>query len=384
MNNTKNSLLTHKRIKQDNQKKILEIIQRNDGISRADIAKMLNLSKPAVSSNIAELLTTNIIYEEKIRGKRAVMLKYNSDFCAYIGIIIKPTRLNIIHFDLKGKVVFDNLVKLDIRKKKPEQIVSIIEEYIKSDMESLALKNIICMIISFPGIVSNDKILVSNSLPLFNNFDICSYFRELLNCEILLINDMNVKVTGMHNMFSNFYYNNILYLSHEVNGIGAGLYINGEIYEGSHKSAGEVGLIYNINKQYPTDKFKDSLASYEEMFFNIINVKDIDNLDELSKCYTSDEKIIEILAQYYSVMINNLSAIMDPDVVILGGLLYKLGDNFLNKLKKYIDQISIITIKLIISNFDNDAAIKGLQAIASSYINKNIIDIIYSIKMNHQ
>lgn len=374
-------LLSHVRIKQGNQKRIMDLIQENDGLSRADIAKILNLSKPAVSSNIAELLTTNIIFEdgtnESNGGRRAVMLKYNSSFGTYVSIIIKPAKLKIVYFDLKGKVLQENILKIDIKNKDPKHVVLIIEEHILSEVERLGLTNIVCIIVSFPGIIKSNKILVSNSLPLFNDCDICSYFKNVLNCKIMLINDMNVKVTGMHDIFSDAHYKNIVYLSHEVNGIGAGLFINGQVYEGSQKSAGEVGLAYNINKEFPTNELKGSLVSYEELLFNTANVKDIDNFDELLRYYKSDDKIIKSLAQYYSVMIHNFSVMIDPDVVILGGLLYKLGDNFLNRLKKYINQISIISINLIISDFDNDAEIKGLRAIAGQYINRKMIDFIY-------
>lgn len=51
-------------IKQVNQKNVLLCIKRNDGISRAEIAKVLSLSKPTTSKLVQELIDEGWVYEE--------------------------------------------------------------------------------------------------------------------------------------------------------------------------------------------------------------------------------------------------------------------------------------------------------------------------------
>lgn len=203
---TKQSL-NHIKIKYHNQKRILNLIQSRDGISRADIAKELNLSKPAVSSNISELLLANIIFEDGTNdssgGRRPIMVKFNSRYGIYVSIIIKPSRLKIIYFNIKGEIVFENSFKMDLRNEEPSVTFDKMKEHIQKDLKELELTNMICIIISFPGIIKDNKILASNSMPKYNDLNIANYLEDTFNCKVLLANDMNVKVIGMHDRFIN-------------------------------------------------------------------------------------------------------------------------------------------------------------------------------------
>ncbi len=97
-----------------NKLSILKIIKENDGISRQEISKRLNLSAPAVSKNIAALLETKIIREagtdETSMGRKPIQLKYNGSIMYVISIEMMPQAVRGGIADLYGNEIIQMLV----------------------------------------------------------------------------------------------------------------------------------------------------------------------------------------------------------------------------------------------------------------------------------
>ena len=75
------------RMKSHNQSTVLNMIRLREPISRAEIAKLTNLTPPTVSSLVSELIEKNLITEEqstksKAGGRKPIMLRIN--YCPII------------------------------------------------------------------------------------------------------------------------------------------------------------------------------------------------------------------------------------------------------------------------------------------------------------
>src|SRR5690625_7434346 len=97
-------------IKTKNIRNVLNCIVEEDAITRADIAKKLNLSKPTVSAIVKELLRDCWIYETGSGdasaggGRKPVQLAFNAKRSFIIGIDIGGTNVTLGITDLNGSV----------------------------------------------------------------------------------------------------------------------------------------------------------------------------------------------------------------------------------------------------------------------------------------
>ena len=71
-------------LKKNNQKAIIDYIIQNGPMSRADLSKKMKISKPTVSTNIAELIDMNLLkeigYSETDIGKKPILVDFDKNY----------------------------------------------------------------------------------------------------------------------------------------------------------------------------------------------------------------------------------------------------------------------------------------------------------------
>ena len=93
----------------NNKNLILKAIREKGPISRADISRFLDISKPAVSKNVLELLDAQIIREigqgNNSMGKKSILLAFNRAKAFAIGIDIGNFKIRAGLSDLSGNIL---------------------------------------------------------------------------------------------------------------------------------------------------------------------------------------------------------------------------------------------------------------------------------------
>ncbi len=174
--------------------------------------------------------------------------------------------------------------------------------------------------IGFAGIVKNNKVIFAPNVKTYEE-------RELklnTNKKILIDNDANLFTLGEYTKLKN--YKNIIGITIGT-GIGGGIIIDGKLYRG-RGGAGEIGHI-TIDQNGPLcncGKLGCIEAYIGEAYFpkyfervfrmkltanEIYKLARDGNLDALEFWKWFSDKL--------SVLINNLCAIFDPDVIVIGG-----------------------------------------------------------------
>jgi len=96
-------------IRRTNQGLIIEIIRQVGLISRADLAKTLQLSAPTVSANVERLLNRNVLLEVGSGGSRGgrppILLKLNPDYGFMAGVDLSSDRVRIALVDFTGEIM---------------------------------------------------------------------------------------------------------------------------------------------------------------------------------------------------------------------------------------------------------------------------------------
>ena len=85
--------------------------------------------------------------------------------------------------------------------------------------------------------------------------------------------------------------------------------------------------------------------------------------------------VYDYLARYFAVTIHNIATILNPDTIILGGNFITLGQIMYEKIKKYLNLISIIPIDIRLSKIDYNAQLYGSIYFGMRYIDEKILSI---------
>lgn len=102
--------ITPKQIKQTNQQLIYHFIYKNKKVSQQDIAYELHLSRPTVTSNLAELETVGLItkkglLDSDLVGRKAAAYAIVPDFRISIGVEIMRNEIKMIAVNLYGEKI---------------------------------------------------------------------------------------------------------------------------------------------------------------------------------------------------------------------------------------------------------------------------------------
>ena len=227
------------------------------GISRADLARKMGLSRAAISSIVNDLLAIDVIREAangpSTGGRRAVLLEVNPE-CGYIlGVDMGATHLGLVLADFSARVIAEEEFSFDVSLG-PDSCLKIVDQQVSSFLEKneFSLDDIVAIGVGVPGPVVSDAggVIAPPIMPGWDKFPIRSHLESLWGHPITLNNDSELGALGEWAYGAGRAEQDLLYIKVGY-GIGAGLLLNGHIYSGATGSAGEIGHI-TINEHGPS------------------------------------------------------------------------------------------------------------------------------------
>jgi len=373
-------------IKETNIRRVFKLVSNHDGISRAELANQTNLSPTTISSLAEELIREGLIKEAGTAdlltsGRKPIMLKVNSLGGCIAAVDLQENGYYIGIFDLKCKLLTEKFVELANYN---ELGISLINNT-SNIVEQLGYKNshLMGICVGAPGIIDREKGLIVSSTILPINSD-NMFIKQLTeaypNIEIRLVNESSLSAyTEMKYGRSTAGINNLIYIDIHT-GIGAGIIINGNMYEGSNALAGEFGHI-SIDLNGPLCKCGsrgclETLASIPALVAEVEG--DTGFCEEITRAGTVDEKFkiiaeeyrehggfskeINAMARYISYGINNTINLMNPGAVVIGGKAVELGEKFLKEIIRTLGVIGLESNRetmILLSEFEGNPVTAG-------------------------
>jgi glucokinase len=187
--------------------------------------------------------------------------------------------------------------------------------------------------IGIPGAINQGKVLYAPNLPFLNGVKIGEVLKEKIadNLDIVIDNDANCYVRAEALVGVGKKYKNVYGLTIGT-GIGAGWWVNGNIYTGSHGSASEAGrMVIDF-----TNKL-DLETAYHRLTQNNPQVI-------AEEAYQGDalaNQVFEELGELLGVSIANIINLYDPEVVVIGGGTIESSDLFIRETKKTVKKFVV-------------------------------------------
>ncbi|MFA9560346.1 ROK family protein [Evansella sp. AB-rgal1] len=367
-----------------NQNLILEEIIKNKQISRADLAKSLNISAPSISTNVEPLLRSGILHERGLgksaAGRKPIMLQFNFKYGYILGIDLSKGRIVSALSDLSGKP--ERITKGERTKHVVgHDLITMIEEHIHMVLkrEEVELTSILAIAIASPGILMNHR-HIRLDLDQINWQDVnpALVLQERLNVPVVLENDINLATLAEYQSLKKYEQTENMVFISIGRGLGSGLIIRGELYKGSFGGAGEVALmsssIKSQNLQYyetilSLESLRKEVLISRPISSNSVQIEDDEKFleyisDLLSKGDPYIHTCIDNMSKHIAVMISNVSALFNPQLVVIGGELMTLSNYLFPKIKNEVYRIYPFPIEMKVSEEVEYVGLYGCLAIA--------------------
>ena len=319
---------------------------KQDSVSRVDLSRTTGLTKTTVSSIINEFIDLGIVEESSTIstgnvGKSPIPLHIRTDAVYTVGVhlgrekvktVLMDARMNII--SRKRGLSYERLGLKGVL----ESLFLSIDDSMK-DAEKHNIK-VGAIGIGIPGPLDPRTGVVRHP-PKFKGWKdvpLGKIIHERYKLPVWIENDANVGVLaekwhGGGKDLKNFVY----VLANE--GIGAGIIINDELYQGAYEYAGEIGhiLFYDRGKfRYLEDIGGVDILIKRARFqgLNIKNVKDISDLLQ-----TNDKvacSIVKEIASWIGAAVINVIHIIGPEVVFIGGKMAVLEDALIQPIREIV------------------------------------------------
>ena len=166
--------------------------------------------------------------------------------------------------------------------------------------------------IGVPSVVDTSKGIVYNvaNIPSWEEVHLKDILEEKFNIPVKLNNDANCFVSGLKSFGEAKDYDNIIGLTLGT-GVGAGVIINGELYEGINTSAGEIGEM-----PYLDSIFEHYCAS---MFFSNNNITGKEAFKLAQQGDKNALKLWEEFGFHLGKLVRTVLLAYDPEIIVFGG-----------------------------------------------------------------
>ncbi|MCI5700452.1 MAG: ROK family glucokinase [Lachnospiraceae bacterium] len=235
--------------------------------------------------------------------------------------------------------------------------------------------------IGVPGPVKEDGTLEGAVNLHWGYHDIVNEMGELTGLPTKAGNDANVAALGEMWKGGGSGHPNVMMVTLGT-GVGGGMIVNGKIITGAHGAAGEIGHAHvednitdpcNCGNRGCLEQVASATGivrlAKEELEKNdqptILSLQDLSAKTVFDAYKEQDavaEKIVNRFAGYLGTALAVFSAVVDPDVIVIGGGVSKAGEVLVDCVGKYFRQNAFSACKnvpIVLAKLGNDAGIYG-------------------------
>ena len=279
-----------------------------------------------------------------------------------IGVDIGGRHVGMALVDENGKI-YDKEIVNYTKDKSLSYIVDKISTYVHEHEDKATSVGI-----GVPGIVKNNKIVYTCNLSLEDQNFVKKIKTKL---PVHLSNDAVCATLAEYKLIDKCKYKNYALITIGT-GIGAGLIIDGKVYEGKHGYSGEIGhtIIKKDGIQCNCGR-KGCFERYASVA-RLLELTKKKSLGDFFEQLEKDYKLAEIFDGYLNDLaegIANFIMTYDPDMTVIGGSIAWFGDRFYYVLREKIASKlfnrDAKDVMLKFAKLGNDAGLVGASFLAS-------------------
>jgi glucokinase len=369
---------------------ILTLLRECGSCSRADLVRATGLSAPTVTNVVKDLLSKNLVEPlgegESNGGRPPDKLRFKAERGCILAAAISTDSLSFLLTDLNGNQLEVLKITLTRRKTTPAAIC----DYIGSAIEKLLhrqkklRKQLLALVVAVPAIANVEEGSVLSISPLdgWRAVPLRAMLNKIVDCLIVIENDTNLAALGERYCGAAQTAQDFVLINIGTN-VSAGIVLGGKIHHGSQWSAGEIAYLRlpHIVRRTPTiHEFGELesilttsgiLKSWHGRENNPgrhprKSSTDMDAVNVLDLAQAGDTRaraIVRLRADVVSDIIVNMSMIINPGLILLGG---EIGSHpvLIRSVLKQLEGSEFAVTKLGTSALGDDGVLWGGVALA--------------------
>lgn len=324
---------------------VLQALRIYGALSRIELAKVVNLSRAAISSSISELIDFNLIKETTDKrstgGRPATPLTLVPEAHLILGADFDNRIWTLGAFDLAGNI--HNVEKIPVNEPSPNAVIRTLISRLDTFIEKLEKRPANILGLGMPGLVdSNDGLIYSAADIGWHNVDMGKIVHDEAGLPAVIINRHRARGISECRFGSAKEFRQVVYVGIGT-GIAAGFFQDRMLITGSMGGAGELGhmtvvpdgqicpcgnhgCLQTLSSGPAMEQAARILLRQGETSSIVKGpVYDIQLIKAEDICAAADEgdklamKVVSNAAIYLGIALANLVNLFNPEAIILGG-----------------------------------------------------------------
>lgn len=381
-----------------NRSRALAVLQRRGGASRADIVRETGLSRTTVSSLVADLLTEGLVVErpDSIRqpaspngGRPATLLTLDPASGGFAGIDFGHDSVRVAIVDRSGALQLDSRESLDVDHH-ANRALSKAASMVRSLLRNAGIPRQrligVGVAVSAPLRSAHVAIASERIFPSWVELDVGEALRSRLRRPVYVSNDANLGALAEATFGAARGVKNVLYVMLSA-GVGAGLILDGTLYQGDGGTAGELGhvvvdpggQICRCGNRGCLETVAGTTALTEALRYTHGSEFTLQDLLHLAEARDPGAlRVIGDAGRAVGKALAGMCSMLDPGMVVIGGELAASGDVLLDSIRDAINRsASAVTghpYTVVGGALGASAEALGAAALAMERASRGIID----------
>jgi glucokinase len=373
---------------------ILKLLREAGFCSRADLVRASGMSAPTVTNVVADLLAANLIKPlgegESSGGRPPDIIRFKAERGCILGVRISASFLSFLLTDLSGEEMDAAQLSLAGRNTSPDSICALIGEEIRRLLKKnkKTRDQLLALVVGVPAITNVDEgiVLSISTLENWRSVPLRALLAKQVDCLIVIENDTNLSALGERYRGAAKTEQTFILIDIGAN-VSAGIVLDGRLHHGAQWAAGEIGYLRlpHISRRQPSlHEFgvletvltgsgivnswraeiakPGSAATTTVTSINALKVLDLAQSGDLRA-----GKIIRQRARIVADVIVNLSLVLNPGLILLGG---EVGGHamMLRTVQQELEQCEFAIPKIDAAALGEIAVLWGAVALALAAI----------------
>lgn len=329
-----------KRVKRENQLRIIKLLQYEKSMSRKRIAEALQLTPASITQLTSDMISTGILQEggavigrKSTSGPKEILININENYKYLLGIDIEMDSVSLGLITLTGRPLIKRSFKFDLKSLDEQTLPNLVKKIKLKALQIINKKQLKFHDILYCGIgmVGREYYYQSRGLKLPKILqlkdELVSLLSDVISVPICLENNVRALAIAESTFYQHKKDASFLFIKVGP-GIGSAIVLNNQLYYGEHGHAGEIGSSI-VTSFYPNNIYNEDIFLEDIISLNFIKA-------ELAKRWSNIE---------YPVLYSKTSG--DMNKLTLHDIYYALENEEVNLIKLYQTKMHILASRII-------------------------------------
>ena len=359
-----------------NRRLALNLLRREGGLSRGELAARTGLSNAAITGLVSELIEEGFLKEgestQSTGGRKPVLVELDYAARYSIGLKLMSDRLEAVLTDLSTEPLATTVIALS--NVRPETVAEASRQAVEHLIPDAARRTekLIGVGLAMPGLIDVERGVcrISHRFD-WHDVPIASLLAEQVHVPVWVDNDVNAFAIAQQLFGAARRRSSALVLIIGT-GVGSALIVHGQIHRGARFAAGEIGFAVDGGAVKPGGSsnwgHRFAEPAIERQWTELWAENTTQGPAGLQEAAETGNRqavnLLETIGRDIGIRLVGMIDLVDPEVVIVGGEAIRFGRALIDPMIEAVKQFSFEAPPPIEIDWDNNIWSRGASALA--------------------